>query len=207
MVKSRVYVEGGGDTKTMRAECRKAFSMFFSKAGLTGRMPRIFACGARQHAYRDFCNAFDKARDDEFIVLLVDSEAPIASDSDPWTHLKHRDNWNKPRNATDDNVYLMVQCMEAWFLADKDSLEKFFGGDFNRNALPARPDVENIPKGDIEKGLNMAARRCRRKGGAYHKGRHSFTILAELDSRKVIDASPHAERLVRTLTLQGKAAE
>ena len=207
MVKSRVYVEGGGDARAMRAECRKAFSMFFGKAGLTGRMPRIFACGARQHAYRDFCNAFDKARDDEFIVLLVDSEAPMASDSDPWTHLKHRDNWDKPRNATGDNVHLMVQCMEAWFLADKDSLEKFFGGDFNRNALPARSDVENIPKGDIEKGLNMAARQCRRKGSAYHKGRHSFTILAELDSQKVIDASPHAERLVRTLTLQGKAAE
>ena len=27
----------------------------------------------------------------------------------------------------------MVQCMEAWFLADKDCLAAFFGLGFNRN--------------------------------------------------------------------------
>jgi hypothetical protein len=27
--------------------------------------------------------------------------------------------------------------MEAWFLADKDTLRKFFGQDFNVTALPA----------------------------------------------------------------------
>ena len=38
MVKSVIYVEGGGDTGRERADCRKAFSTFFKKAGLEGRM-------------------------------------------------------------------------------------------------------------------------------------------------------------------------
>lgn len=38
MVKSVIYVEGGGDTGRQRADCRKAFSSFFNKAGLKGRM-------------------------------------------------------------------------------------------------------------------------------------------------------------------------
>lgn len=38
MVKSVIYVEGGGDTGRQGSRCRKAFSTFFKKAGLEGRM-------------------------------------------------------------------------------------------------------------------------------------------------------------------------
>ena len=38
MVKSVIYVEGGGDTGRQRTGCRQAFSTFFKKAGLEGRM-------------------------------------------------------------------------------------------------------------------------------------------------------------------------
>ena len=97
----------------------------------------------------------------------------------------------------------MVQCMEAWFLADKDALVDFFGADFNRNALPQRAEVEDIPKRDLEKGLEAATRQCG-KGTHTIRGRHSFEVLAQLAPEKVIDASPHAERLVNTLL--GKAS-
>ncbi len=195
---SIVYVEGGGDTKALRTECRKGFGEFFDKAGLKGRMPRISACGSRQQAYDDFRHALDKPGNDRFAVLLVDSEGPVAKVSDAWSHLKTRDNWNRPDMATHDGAHLMVQCMEAWFLADQATLAEFFGVGFNRNALPARPDVENIQKADIGQGLNRATRRCASKG-AYRKGRHSFAILAKLNPEKVVAASPHAKRLVDTL--------
>ncbi len=200
LVKTIIYVEGGGDTKVNRTACRKAFNRFFDKAGLKGRMPRIFASGGREQAYRDFCNDFEKASSSEFIVLLVDSETPVDKDSDAWSHLKARpgDNWGKPAGADADNVHLMVQCMEAWFLADKEALSEFFGQGFNRNALPAHVEIEDIRKEDIYQGLERATRQSVRKK-TYHKGRHSFDILAELDPAKVVNASPHAERLVRTL--------
>ena len=202
-MRSIVYVEGGGDTKALRTECRRGFSIFLDKAGLKGRMPKIAACGARQQAYDDFCHALDAVGNDKFIALLVDSEGPVAKGNSPWAHLKKRDGWDKPRAAREDSAHLMVQCMEAWFLADGDTLADFFGAGFNKKALPARPDIEDIPKSDLEKSLKKATRQCGKKG-AYHKGRHSFAILAALIPEKVTAVSPHAKQLVRTLL--GKAS-
>ena len=197
-MKVKVYVEGGGDGKDLRANCRRGFSTFFRKASLDGRMPKIIACGARDKTYRDFRTALAHAADNDFIVLLVDSEDPVADGAGPWQHLKHRDNWDKPSGAAGDNAHLMVQCMEAWFLADRDALARYFGGGFNLKALPGRPDVENISKSDLKNGLKNATKQCNPKG-KYHKGRHSFAVLAELDPKKVIAASPHAARLVTVL--------
>lgn len=194
----KVYVEGGGDTNALKTRCRQGFSEFFRKAGLEGRMPRIVASGGRQQTFDDFCTALKKSGVDDFIILLVDSEAPVAAGTGSWSHLKARDNWNKPAAATDENAHLMVQCMEAWFLADKDTLAAFFGGGFNRNALPSRTDVENISKHDLFNGLKNATRHCNKKG-EYGKGKHSFDILAQIDISKVTAASPFAQCLVNTL--------
>ena len=182
---ARVYVEGGGDTNPLKTRCRKAFQAFLRGAGLAGRLPRIFACGGRRQAYEDFCSALDSAHGDEFVALLVDSEAPVAEGSGPWRHLKDRDNWNEPAGATDDNVHLMVQCMEAWFLADKDCLAAFFGRGFNQNALPGRPDIEDTAKVDVLDGPKNATRQCQPRG-EYGKGRHSFDILEKIDPAKVL---------------------
>ncbi len=35
--------------------------------------------------------------------------------------------------------------------------------------------------------------------GEYHKGRHSFEILAAVDPGRVVAALPHAKRLIDTL--------
>ena len=197
-MKSILYVEGGGETKALRTECRKGFRKFFEKIGLKGRMPRVSACGGRQQAYDDFCHAFKAGGADGFVALLVDSEGPATKGLGPWAYLKKRDNWEKPKNATDENAHLMVQCMEAWFLADKDTLVDYFGDGFNRKALPAQANVEDIPKTDIERGLKSATRQCTTKG-RYDKGRHSFALLAQISPEKVTTASPHAKRLIDTL--------
>ena len=108
-----------------------------------------------------------------------------------------RDRWKKPDAATDENAHLMVQCMETWFLADKDRLAAYFDQGFNGNALPGRREIEEVAKGDVFEGLKRATRQC--KKGEYGKGRHSFDILEQTDPAKVINASPHARRLIETL--------
>ena len=138
-----------------------------------------------------------RAGESDFIVLLVDSEAPVADGGTPWTHLREHDNWNRPDGATEQHAHLMVQCMEAWFLAGKDALAGFFGDGFNRGALPRRPDVENVSKRDLERGMSRAPRPSSK--GEYHKGRHSFEILAAVDPGRVVAALPHAKRLIDTL--------
>lgn len=199
-MKVKVYVEGGGDGKSLRTKCRQGFSSFFAKANLTGRMPRIIACGSRDSAFDKFCTALGSRSAEEFVILLVDSEDPVADGAGPWLHLRTRDQWKKPGVATDDNAHLMVQCMEAWFLADKDGLAAYFGQGFNRDALPDRQEIEDVAKGDVLEGLKSATRQC--KKGEYGKGRYSFDILEQTDPANVMAASPHARRLVETLRQQ-----
>lgn len=193
MVAAKVYVEGGGDGHALRTACRKGFSTLFERAGLRGHMPRIVASGSRGQAFKDFCTALRNAAPDEFVCVLVDSEGPVVANASPWVLFE-----NRPAGADDDNAHLMVQCMEAWFLADSGALGHFFGQGFRPNALPDRTDVENIPKRDIFAALEGATSACVPKGQC-RKGAHSFEVLAALDPEKVAGASPYARRLFDTL--------
>lgn len=197
-MKVKVYVEGGGDNRSLRAQCREGFRDFFCKAGLEGRMPSIHPCGGRMKAFKDFRTALKRAGAEDFIVLLVDSEDSVGVEEGSWAHLKRRDNWDRPVAATDENAHLMVQCMESWFLADKDKLATFFGDGFHRKAFPARPEVEDISKKNVLDSLEAASRHCGKKG-KYDKGQHSFKILARLNPAKVTASSPHVKRLLETL--------
>ncbi|MBN1510158.1 MAG: DUF4276 family protein [Sedimentisphaerales bacterium] len=196
MVTVKVYVEGGGEGDALRTECRRGFRKLIENAGFKGRMPGIVACGRRRDAYEDFCTAVENAAQGEFPLLLVDSEAPVSSA--PWDHLKTRDGWDRPAQAVDGQAHLMVQCMEAWFLADRDALTKFFGQGFRSKALPQNREVEEISKEDLSQGMERATRDTHTKG-AYEKGKHSFKLLATLDPSKVQSASEHARRFFDTL--------
>jgi hypothetical protein len=132
-------------------------------------------------------------------MLLVDSEGPV-SQLDPWEYIRLRtgDGWERPPGASDEQLQLMVQTMEAWFFADRKELEEFYGHDFRSSSLSPRSDIENIPKRDLFTGLQSATADCRK--GAYSKGEHSFQILARIDPAKVRAASPvWAERFVCAL--------
>ncbi len=200
MVRVAIYVEGGGDRQDLRTKCRRGFREFFQKAGFTGRMPSIKACGSRTQAFGRFCTALDQAGDDEFPMLLVDSEDAVASGTGTWEHLQNRegDKWPTPEGATEDHAHMMVQCMESWFLADRESLKEFFGQGYNENALPGRFEIEKIPKRDIFNSLKNATRNSATKG-EYGKGDHSFDLLGRIDPHLVTAASPHAQSLLTVL--------
>ena len=191
----RLYVEGGGDSKTLKTACRKGFRSFLENSGLTGRMPRIVAGGSRRNAYESFKTAHDHGNGT--VLLLVDAEGPVTADGS-WQHLQARDGWNRPDGATDEQCHLMVEIMESWFQADREALEAFYGQGYRSNALPPRQNVEEIPKGDVLDGLARATRNSTK--GRYDKGAHSFKMLEKLDPAKVRDASPYADRFINTLS-------
>lgn len=191
----RLYVEGGGDSKTLKTACRKGFRTFIDNAGLTGRLPRIVAGGSRRNAYEGFKTAHDQGNGT--VLLLVDAEGSVAADGS-WQHLQARDSWARPNGATDEQCHLMVEVMESWFLADREALEAFYGQGYRSNALPPRQNVEEIPKVDVRNGLARATRNSTK--GRYHKGAHSFRILEKLDPAIVTDASPYADRFIGTLS-------
>ncbi len=192
----RLYVEGGGDSKALRTACRRGFAELLSKAGLAGRMPRIIACGSRTDAYRDFCTAV-RMTQHGVAVLLVDSEDPVNATTDPWAHLRGRDGWHRPRGAGVDACHLMVECMEAWFLADRQALVGTYGPRFRVGALPRKRQVEQIAKSDVFRTLEQATRDSRR--GPYRKGEQSFLVLERLDPARLEQAAPHARRFFDAL--------
>ena len=192
MVKTKVYVEGGG-RKALDRQCRRGFSTFLTNAGVSPNSVEIEACGPRGEAYRTFGADSRKGLP---AILLVDAEGPVTTRS-TWQHLKDSDNWDRPESATDDQCHLMVQIMESWFLADVETLESFFGTGFRRQVLPGNQNVEDVPKQDVLDGLERATGG---KGSRYNKGVHSFEILAHLDPEKVKKASPHAKRFIELLS-------
>jgi len=196
-VKIHIYVEGGGDQNLTLTKCRRGFSQFLKKVLPSHCQPKIIACGSRMQAYNRFCTALVQYPD-VFCILLVDSEAAVGDDRNAWTHLKMRDNWDCPDSAIEENAHLMVQCMESWFLADRKTLAKFYGQGFNSNALPKQANIEKIPKTDVNQGLDAATRYTKTKG-KYHKTRHGFDLLAQIDPRKVRDVSEFAENLCLVL--------
>lgn len=203
----KLYVEGGGDSASLKTACREGFSVFLKKAGLQGRMPRIVACGSRRNAYESFCTAVANG---EVAFLLVDSEAPVMSQYQqgearswlPWGHLASRegDGWQKPQGADNTHCHLMTQCMESWLCADPKALESFFAQGFKANQLPsAAGGVEAVAKQQLYQALGLATKSCKTKS-TYGKGEHSFKLLALIDPAKVVAASGWAKRFVDAMS-------
>ena len=195
----KLFVEGGGEGNLQKRRFRTSFMLFLEKAGLAGNMPRIVASGSRNDTFDDFKAELSKSNTNA--MLLVDSEGPVsapATDAQPWRHLQARDGWERPPGATDGQCHLMVQVMESWFLADREALVAYYGQGFQTGALPQNPHIEQVPRQDVEAGLNRAARNTVK--GSYNKGRDSFEILGRLAPAKVTNASPYAKRFIDALT-------
>ena len=197
LVSVRVYVEGGGDSRRndTATACRRGFRELFEKLGLPARRLSVIASGGRRQTYRDFCKAVRQQTGD-LIILLVDSEGPVVAPG-AWAHLHARDGWQPPADTTEDQAHLMVQCMEAWFLADREALTHFYGAEFLAGSLPGQPNVEQIPKPDLVPRLEHASEHTSK--GPYHKTQHGFALLALIDPQKVRQASLHASRLFDVL--------
>ena len=118
-------------------------------------------------------------------MLLIDSEGVLS------TQLVNR---VSGQIGADNRVFFMVQLMEAWFLADRPTLEAYYGRDFNVGILPNNPNVEDIPKPDVEQGLRNATRRCRK--GAYNKTTHAIALLNRLNPAAVYNACPNFALLI-----------
>ena len=201
-----IYIEGGskgkGGSPRTKEACLRGFEAFFEKAGIKVK-PRIKISGGREKAYKDFCIDIENRRP---AILLVDSEAPVDNDPktglpiSPWQHFSTRTgdkHWEKPDRATDNDAQLMVQCMEAWFLADKPALRAYYGHGFKEAAIPDHRNIETVPK---ETGVyeQLANATKSTEYGVYDddaKGKHSFKILATIDPKKVAAVSYHARRL------------
>jgi hypothetical protein len=191
----QIFVEGGSQGAA-KSGCRQGFRTLFEKIVPKGSF-RIIASGSRGDAFKDFCLAL-KRNPDDYNVLLVDSEELVVLQ--PWEHLANRvgDGWRRPAGSGDDQAQLMVQVMEAWFLADRQALAEYYGQGFLADSLPGQPNIELISKQEVFRVLRHASKNTRTKG-EYHKTRHGFDLLELVDPELVRKASLHADRLFKLL--------
>jgi hypothetical protein len=186
-----IFVEGGGNSDLTLRRCRQGFTAYCGKLAPRDKRPKIVACGGRKDAFDDFMTAIKNGGSVDTFVLLVDSEERVTV-PDPIEHLRRRDGSQLPERLGRHRVFLMVQAMEAWFLADREILADYYDGGFRPKGLPGRrDDIESVPKGDLEPGLKQATRDTRTKG-QYHKTRHGFDLLAKVDPVKIEKGSAQA---------------
>lgn len=195
MVKEvRIYVEGGGDRKEDKALLRAGFAQFFQNA--LGKNIKVIPCGGRDQALDNFIIAL-KDHPTALNLLLIDAEAPVHESDSTWAHLKKREQWQRPVKASDDQCHLMVQTMEAWFIADREALQCYYGKEFNAKALSRNLNVEEISKNQLEQSL-IAVTRLTSKG-EYHKINHGAELLKIIDPAKIQKASRHCKSLLKRL--------
>jgi len=223
----RIYIEGIGDSdedetgllpkaqpgsrsksRNTKAGLRPGFSKFFQElsdiADSKGIKIALILCGSRRDAYEDFKMALE-SHPGAFNILLVDSESPVCETDTPWEHLRKRKEdqpWILDSVDLDkDCCHLMVQTMEAWFIADIDALREFYGEEFREEGIEREmqkyQSVEQVSKATLDVCMRAATRNASK--GKYKKAIHAPEILKLLNVAKVRQASPNCDRIFTTL--------
>lgn len=198
MVKEiRIYVEGGGDNRSGKALLREGLGNFLRSLRDKARQQQIgwtvVACGNGSSALEDFRLALETHRG-ATNILLVDAEAAVTGGS--LATLRSRGGW-EVAGLDEHQVHLMVQAMEAWLIADVDTLAEFYGQGFQKNAIPPAQDVESVSKQRIEDALKRATHQTQK--GKYHKIQHGARLIGLVRPESVRQRARHCDRLFKTV--------
>lgn len=199
-----LIVEGGGNSKSDKSRLVEAFSKLLENAGFArGSRPTVIAAGGRDQALSTFLATLSQRQRAGFPILLADSEDPVAFkdlslDAPIWQHLKTRDKWEKPLDAENSQVVLMVTSMETWIAADREALKKQFKSGFNEKKLPSLINLESRGRKEVFDALQAATKDCG-KDRQYKKGETSFKLIATLNPATLQQHLPHFQRFIAVL--------
>ncbi len=192
----RIYIEGGATGKAADGEFRRGWKKFLtelhSAARLNGfRSLEIVRGKGRGNAYERF-SKYHLQHPHDLCLLLVDSEGPVPASASVWDIVANRDGdrWQKPNWAEEHHLYLIVQFVETWLVADPAALQEVFGRGFIDSKLPGT-HLEDRSKSEIENSLKVASRGS--KKGEYRHG-HSHEVIAHVAPEKVKQLH-HGKRL------------
>ena len=157
-----LFVEGS--QKTDNGDLRNGFGRLLRQAN-PRQMPLIVMCDDTDGAIRKFQQETANPKSAfRRVLLLVDLDGPNAT----------RAAWlvSKKLVAHEEQVFFMVQKMEAWFLAQPAMLHEFYQPKL-AHALPAAAP-EHVPHPD--RALEYCTTGTRK--GRYHKTGHGARLLA-----------------------------
>jgi hypothetical protein len=193
----RLYIEGGGSEEATKRQLRRGFHRFLGEINTEARRKGIsfkpITCGSQNETFEIFSRALVE-HPKAINLLLVDSDRPVSTSRLGHIRTHFKRHW---KGLGEDRCHLMVQVMEAWFLADLQVLKSFYSQGFNENTLPKSGDVETVPKDTLLADLKVATRRSRK--GEYDKIEHASKLLAMIRSEVVRKASRHCDCLFKAL--------
>ena len=184
-IEVRVVVEGGGDAKVQDGPFREGYGSFLRKMApseVDGRPVALEVVRGKGGP-----NAVDKSVQQKrqyphaLVILLIDSERPVAEGASVWAAIKAGHGVDRPSGAEEGHAFLMVQCVETWLVADPDALAAYYGQGFKRERLPKRTDLEEEPKADVQRKLEAAVGGI---GGGYRHG-DSARLIEKVDPERV----------------------
>ena len=155
---------------------------------------KLVCCRPPKEAFQGFRNA-EKNGNDVVNVLFVDAEAPVSQSARD--HLRSGDDKWDLDFASEEAVHLMVQAMEAWIVADPETLASYYGKGFRGQGLRGRGNLERVSKVDLIRRLSQATERTQK--GPYHKIRHASDLLARIDANKAMKRCGHCDELFTAL--------
>jgi hypothetical protein len=179
MVTNRLYLLIEGTSDTSNGDLRKGFRKLLEQK-LKDRMPTIAMCNSKEEAIKKFKNKPSS-------LLLCDLDANKENyESDLKKHgLTERRN----------DVFYMIQEMEAWFISQPDILDEYYEQPISKK-LPQKP-AKDFPEPDTELvGITKDTRK-----GTYHKVRHGVALLSLLDAKQLCDDFTDFKRLVDRIEL------
>jgi hypothetical protein len=196
-----IYIEGGGDSTSGKAQLRQGFDGLLAPQKNAARARRLrwklVLCGGRAATFDAFRHAAETSGS-EIVVLLVDAEESVVTPTPAGRarHLTTRDGWSFG-SVSAEQVHLMTQCMEAWISADAESLAAFYGKDFHRRALPKRKMLDDEPKASLYAALEAATKATQK--GSYGKIRHAGELLKRVNPAIVATRCQSFQDLTRWL--------
>jgi hypothetical protein len=194
VVKIRIYVEGGpqgADADGLRS-LRQGFKQHFERIDNRLKTMDVVACGSTDQTIKAFSEGISELSASYVLALLVDADAQVTARK-PAIHLDAKLNSSEIPHDARENVFLMVQCMEAWLVTDIDALEECFGQRVRKVRFPKHVDIEAVPTRDILAAIDLAAKE--KPTRQYHKIRDGARILARLKPDCVARRSRHARQL------------
>jgi len=178
VTKKILIIEGTSDTRN--GNLRQGFHKLLEQK-LKGKMPRIVMGDGKNQAIKKFLN-FGK---DEFPRLLIDLDKKETE--------KKMDLIENKLSKEPENVFYMIQEMEAWFLSQPEILDSYYSENISKK-IPNRSakDISN-PSVFLYKITKASKKR------KYHKVVHAVDLLQKLNAIKLMDDFDDFKKLIKTL--------
>lgn len=92
-----------------------------------------------------------------------------------------------------DQVFFMIQEMEAWFISQPDILDEYYGFKISEKLIKKNAKEFKCP----DEYLQDLTKQC--KKGRYHKVRHGVELLKKLDANKLQNYFSEFDTLIRKI--------